>query len=95
MFCDSLKDCYVVLGLDVACLHSCLSCILTLWHWSAFTAVPLAAHLSLLLMNHCEYIYCASAEGVHGESRSFSVQSWLRYGRVHSRQSGNESEFNK
>lgn len=57
MFYDSLKDCYVVLGLIATCLHSYLSYILTLLQWSAFTAVPVAAHLSILLMNHCRYIY--------------------------------------
>ena len=96
MPCDSLKDCYVVLDLNAAALRSCLSYVLTLSQWSAFTAVPVAAQLSLLLMNHCRFIYCASGEeGVHGESRSFSVPSWLRYGRVHSRQSRNENEINK
>lgn len=47
-------------------------------------------------MSYCRCIYCASGEeGVQGESRSFYVPSWLRYGGVHSRMSRNESEVHK
>lgn len=59
MFCDNLKGCYVGQGLNVASLHSCLSYILTLLQWSTSTAVPVAAQLSLLLMNRCRYMYSA------------------------------------